>query len=265
LSTLVLQDQNILITRALDKQPSLAALIDSYGATAVPLPCLDIKALDTNSVEFGIAKQQILDLDLFDIVICISTNAARIAGELIDQYWPQLPVKIKWLAIGKASAKALAGFDIDAQIMLGSDSEALLAHPALQSVANKKVLILQGNNGRELLLKSLTSRSAIISQAILYNRLIPVYTDQQVENSLYNSALSAILITSGEALCNLTTIARGSSRQFDITSLQSTLLIVPSTRVAQIASTQGYLNIKVASGADDQSMLNALLSKRLGS
>ena len=259
MSTKPLENQQILATRADNKQVALCALIESYGAKAVALPCIDISPITPDQVGFGIAKQHILDLDLFDIVICISANAARIAGELIDQYWPQLPVKIKWLAIGSASAKELAYFDIDAQIMPGADSESLLAHPDLQAVANQKVLILQGNSGRELLQQSLIERGAFISQAILYKRLIPVYTDQQVENSLYKSTISAILVTSGEALCNLTTIARGSSQQFDITSLLNTPLIVPSTRVAQIASTQGYLNIKVASGADDSSMLNALL------
>ena len=257
-----MQDQLILVTRAPHKQAPLLELLNSQGAKPVPFASIHIAPLEIHSAEYGVTKQHILDLDQFDIVICISANAARFAGELIDQYWPQLPVNIKWLAIGKATAKALDYFDVFAQVVPGADSEALLNHPELQHVANKKILILQGNNGRELLADTLLQRAAIITQAVLYNRIVPVYTDDQIKNSLYNAALSAILITSGEALSNLTTIAKGSQQQFDISSLQATTLIVPSTRVANIASTQGYQHIKVAKSADDQSMLDALLLVR---
>ena len=94
----------------------------------------------------------------------------------------------------------------------------------------------------------------------LYNRLIPVYTDQYVNSILYKSSLSAILITSGEALQNLTAIARDSLNKFAQNSLFATDLIVPSARVAEIAATQQYQRITVAAAADDQSMLAALLS-----
>lgn len=244
------------------KQAAIVKLLKGEGANPVPFASIVVEPLDFHSPEFGVTKQHILDLDLYDIVICISANAARFGGELIDQYWPQLPVNIKWLAIGKATAKQLDYYGIDAQIMPGADSEALLNHPDLQSIKDKKVLILQGNGGRELLATTLLQRGAIINQGVLYNRIVPVYTEDEIKNSLYSTALSAILITSGEALSNLTTIAKGSLPHNDISSLLATVLIVPSTRVANIASTQGYQHIKVATGADDQSMLDALLLVR---
>ncbi|NRA20310.1 MAG: uroporphyrinogen-III synthase [Oceanospirillaceae bacterium] len=257
-----LHNQQVLITRATHRQTSLGNLLATVGALAVPFPCLEIAPHQIGSVEFNRAKQYILELDSFDIVICISANAARLGGELIDQYWPQLPIDTQWFAIGSASAEQLAYFDIDAQQPPRADSESLLELLQLQQLSGKKILILQGNSGRKLLSKTLSARSAVISQCVLYNRIVPVYTNAQVKNSLYNSDLSAILITSGEALCNLTTIARGSLQSSVITSLLATQLIVPSTRVAKIASTQGYQHIEVAAGADDQSMLNALLLVR---
>ncbi|MEH6444283.1 MAG: uroporphyrinogen-III synthase [Oceanospirillaceae bacterium] len=260
-----LSGQSILVTRPEHKQVNLTKLLQQQGAQVNSLATLAIAPILQDHADYGRLKQHILDLDIFDIIICVSANAARFAGELIDQYWPQLPVRIKWYAIGDASAAALAKFDIKAEVAKdqqnkGHDSEALLAHPELQDVAAKKVLILKGTSGRELLSQTLHQRKALISEANLYNRLIPVYTDQQIKNTLYNSSLSAILITSGEALCNLMTIARGSVQQFDHKSLLNTLLIVPSTRVAQLASTQGYHRIKVATAADDNAMLAALLS-----
>jgi uroporphyrinogen-III synthase len=256
-----LNGQRILITRPQHKQQALSDLLTMHGALVEKLAAIEIKAIDASDSHYGLLKQHILDLDLFDIIICISANAARIAGDLIDQYWPQLPIKIQWLAIGHATASALEKYDIAAQAVTGnSDSETLLTHPQLQQIAGKKVLILKGNSGRELLSEILTQRRATISEANLYNRLIPVYTDERIKGVLYSHSFSAILTTSAQAITNLTIIARGSKEQFCIKSLLETPLIVPSSRVANVAKTLGYQRITVAPAADDQSMIAALLS-----
>jgi len=252
---------NILITRPEHNIANLRQLVHEKQCNAIELPCLAINPISPNNESFGLIKQYILDLDLFDIIICVSTNAARIAGELIDQYWPQLPLGITWFAIGNGSAKTLAHYDISAQVCQGlSESEVLLSHPELQNVSAKKILILKGSAGRELLTSTLQSRSAIVSEAPLYNRAIPVYTDQQINEKIHLSNLSATLITSGEALKNLTIIAQGNSQQFSITTLLATDLIVPSQRVANIAKALGYQRIFVANAADNKTMLAKLLS-----
>ncbi len=251
----------VLVTRPAHRQGELCQLLQSNDLQPVPFATIQVVARDSSHCDYGLLKQHILDLDLFDVIICISANAAEIAGELIEDYWPQLPLGINWIAIGKASARALEKYGIQAQIPTsGHDSEALLQLSRLQNLAGKKVLVLKGNSGRQLLSETLCDRGAIITEAVFYDRLIATYTDQQINNSLYNSGLSAILVTSGEALCNLTTIARGSLQQFEHKSLLATPLIVPSTRVANIASTQGYYRITVARAADDQAMLAALLT-----
>ncbi len=256
-----LKQHTILVTRPAHKQAELQAMLEAKGADTAMLSTIEIAPIAEQDPEYARLKQHILDLDLFDIIICVSANAARLAGELIDQYWPQLPVKLKWFAIGQATQSALANYDIwSTTATKGTDSEALLKASDLQQLQNSKVLILKGTSGRELLSETLRSRGAQVFEANLYNRLIPVYTDQQIKNALYNSSLSAILVSSGEALCNLMTIAKGSHNQFDTKPLLATCVIVPSTRVAQIASTQGYQSIKVAAAADNKSMVLALLS-----
>ena len=251
----------VLVTRPAHRQAQLCQLLQNNALQPIPFATIEIAARNPQHSDYGRLKQHILDLDLFDVIICVSANAAEIGAELIEDYWPQLPLGINWIAIGAASARALEKFDIQAQTPTsGQDSEALLQLPQLQQLAGKKVLILKGNSGRQLLSETLSDRGAIITEAILYDRLIATYTDQQINNCLYNSGLSAILVTSGEALCNLTTIAAGSLKQFKHNSLLATPLIVPSARVAKIASTQGYYRITVARAADDQAMLAALLT-----
>ena len=259
-----LNAQHVLITRPEHKQQALGALLALHGATVEKLAVIKIQPFKPGDKDYALAKQHILNLDLFDIVICISANAGRMAGELIDQYWPQLPIGIKWLAMGKATTVALSKYDIDAEIMPGhSDSEALLLNPKLSHIQAKKILILKGNSGRELLSQTLQSRGAIICEANLYNRLIPVYTDTHIKSVLYSHHFSAILITSAEAVSNLTTIARGSLEQFSIKALLDTPLVVPSSRVANVAAALGYHHITVAPAADNQAMLSALLSVKI--
>ena len=261
LTTNNLLGENILITRPDISQAPLSGMLSNHGANPVTMSCMSIVPVEENSVQYGIVKQHILDLDLFDIVICVSINAAKLAGDLIDQYWPQLPINPHWFAIGLTTARTLAQFDVQATVAQGlNQSEELLAHDSLQSIAGKKVLILKGNSGRELLSETLLTRSAFVTEAVLYKRDIPVYTDLQINDKLYQSSLSAIFITSGDALKNLMKIAKGSLRQFDIQSLLSIKLFVPSSRVATIAKAFGYQHIFVVDAADDQSMLAKLLS-----
>ncbi len=261
MNTALLHNLSVLVTRPAEKSANMCALLAAYAAHPIAFPTIEITPIVEQHPDFGQLKQTIMNLDLFDIIICVSANAARLAGELIDQYWPQLPINIQWFAIGEQTANILAQFDIQARVATGSqDSESLLADPALQQILASKVLILKGHAGRALLGETLASRGAIVTEVPLYNRLIPVYTDQYINSILYKSSLSAILITSGEALQNLTAMARNSLNQFSQNSLFATDLIVPSARVAEIAATQQYQRITVAAAADDQSMLVALLS-----
>ncbi|MGB1237801.1 MAG: uroporphyrinogen-III synthase [Pseudomonadales bacterium] len=252
--------QRILTTRPHSEQAALGRALARIGCQAVALPTIEIVSTTTQQSHYQTLKQQMMNIDLYDIVICISHNAASCAAQWLDTYWPQQPLGIQWFAIGKRTQRALEALDIQAAIAQnGSDSEALLALLAPQVVAGKKILILKGNAGRQTLTKELHRRGARVDEALLYHRQSATYSDKLVFSTLYNEALSAILTTSGEALCNLVAIARGSSAQFDLTPLLAKPVVVPSQRVAEIAAIQGFNRITVAAGADNKAMLDALV------
>lgn len=254
-----LAGHRILLTRPDHKIESLANYVISQGATPVKLPTIDVVPITQSDREYQELKQQMMNIDLFDIIICISANAANFALQWLDEYWPQLPIGIKWFAIGKATATRLSMFDITATTAAsGHDSEALLATIELQNITGKKILILKGNAGREMLSKTLEKRGATVTDAILYKRLIPKYSSEELNSTLYSRPLSAILTTSAEAVSNLVSLALGNDRKFDISVLLNTRLIVPSPRVAKAASIQGFQRITVANGPDDVSMVTAL-------
>lgn len=255
-----LQGKRVLVTRPAHQATPQINGLSALGAIPVVLPLLEIRPFSSPAVEFHHAKGRILDLDLYQHVIFISANAARFGAELIDDYWPQLPIKVNWLAIGRKTAAVLTDYGIDADSNpLGYDSEALLESPTLQQVRGQRVLIVRGQGGREKLAETLRERGAQVDYADLYQRVCPVYSDSDIEQTLHQQRPDVLLVTSGEGLENLLLLAPGSRQQFALTNLLNCPLIVPSERIAQQARLAGFTRITTAAGADDQAMINALL------
>ena len=250
----------VLVTRPHHQASKLLQALRSQGAEPIAFPLLKISPITESDANYHRLKQQIIDLDHFQHLIFVSPNAVHNGYNWIDQYWPQLPIGIKWLAIGKQSANALSNYGIDAyHSPLGYDSETLLASPVLNNISGEKVLIMRGEGGREKLAEELRARGAEVSYAELYRREQPTYKDGEVAEALYKNKLDAILISSGEGLHNLMSIAKGSQQQFSTDSLLKCHLIVPSERIKHDAESAGFTRITTAAGPDDQSMITALL------
>lgn len=257
-----LSGQRILVTRPSHQAQQQAELLRAQGAEAVLLPLLNIEPLAEPDPAFSHAKRCVLDLDLYHAVIVISANAARLGIDLVDEYWPQLPVGIHWMAIGASTAAHLHDYGMDARhSSSGYDSEALLQAPELQQVAGLRILILRGDSGRETLASELQARGARVDQAILYRRARPRLSPACIESAIYALPLSAILITSGESLSNLVALAKQVGNSEGLAQLLRCPLVIPSQRIATLAREAGFKQVILASGPDDQSMIGALLTK----
>ena len=256
-----LAGQRILVTRPAHQANALCQRLQQLGATPIRFPTLAITAAAPHDSGYPLLKQHFLDLDLYHTVIFISANAVRLAADLIDQYWPQLPLQINWLAVGSATANALHQLLPDAAIVSNGnsaamDSDTLLALPELQQLTGKRVLICRGEGGRELLATTLQQRGAQIDHAELYRREIPVYSQSEIESIIYKSAASAMLISSGEALINLVTLTRIDNEPHS--KLINLPIVLPSQRVAALASQLGFTNVRVAANATDAAMMAVL-------
>lgn len=255
-----LNSLNVLVTRPQHQAENLLQSLRAQGAEPIAFPLLNIVPITEKDSGFHLLKQHILDLDLFQKIIFVSPNAVHIGYDWIDQYWPQLPTGIDWLAIGKQSAATLNNYGIDAyHSRLGYDSEALLSSNLLQNIADEKILIMRGEGGREKLAVELRARGAEVSYAELYRRERPEYSEEEIVKTLYAQPLDAILITSSEGLNNLMQIAGDQEKKFSTDSLLNCHLVVPSERIKQDAELAGFTRITTAAGPDDQSMINALL------
>mgnify|MGYP000088101937 CR=1 FL=1 len=249
-----LTDQRILVTRPAHQAHNQIELLQQLGAEAIPFPLQQIDPVAEDAPAYHLLKSRILDLDLYQSVIFVSANAARFGADWIDQYWPQLPLGVNWLAIGRRTAEVLADYGITAfHSEQGYDSEALLTAAPLQDVDGQKILIMRGQGGRELLADTLRQRGAQVDYADLYYRNCPLYNETQIASTLA-PPLDGLLITSADALANLHTLA-----DLYLTSLQKYPLIVPSERIASLARQQGWQQVRVATGPDDRAMIQALM------
>lgn len=254
-----LQGQRILVTRPAHQAAQQISFLGECGAVAVHLPALEITPITAADPGYPLLRTQMMNLDQYAIIICISPNAAHLALDWIDQFWPQMPEGIQWYAIGQKTAQILNENDIPAcRSSSGFNSEAMLTLPDLHDIKSKKILILRGSSGRTTLAETLSERGADVEYATLYERKCPEYDDILIKSTIYNSALSSILITSGEALSNFVTVAAGRQKQFSTASLHQLNLVVPSERIADQARHLGFTRIKVAQGPDDLSMVAAL-------
>ncbi len=249
----------VLVTRpAGEACDTLCAAIRAAGHEVYSQALLELTALPQL---LAAQRQLLLHLDMYQHVIFISANAVRFGMALIDDYWPQLPVRLNWYAIGAATAAVLERFGI-AAITPGSamSSEGLLAVPALQNVREQRVLIVKGEGGRDTLATELTRRGAAVDELACYRRGLPAMPAGELAANLARWGIDVIMLSSGEGLSNLQVLLSPT----ETTKLKHIGVIVPSQRVARMACEAGFDRIVTAENASDMAMLRALQEWRPG-
>jgi uroporphyrinogen-III synthase len=232
------------VTRPAHQAQALAALIRAAGGVPVICPVLEIQDME----DLGPLMALIDRLETFDLAIFISPNAVAKAMNLI-QARRMLPSGLRIAAVGKASARELAKFGVTQVIVPERrfDSEALLALPALQDVAGKRVVIFRGDGGRELLGDTLVARGARIEYAECYRRTRPRGGAEILLRAWARNELAAITVTSSEGLHNLFDMVGSLGRQW----LKKTPLFVPHERIAASARELGLHQVIVTEPGDE--------------
>ena len=193
-----------------------------------------------------------------DLVIAVSMHAVHFAHYFLlqtGQTWPH----IDYFAVGQASADAFAEVGIQALCPADPRSEGLLALPALQGVSGRRVLILRGNDGRDLIARTLASRGALVHYCATYERHYPDLDGDALIRHWQAAGLDSLLITSGELLQRLLALVPGPQHPW----LYDRLLVVPSPRVAEMAEGAGFTRIVIAQGASNQALVAALELRKM--
>lgn len=255
---------SVLLTRPLAQVHGIADAIAAHGGTVTLLPLLEIEAVTSGS-EMERVKTSMLALDNYDHAIFISTNAATLGLEWIDKYWPQLPQALDVYAVGPGTALVLKQLPWQVHCSdAGVTSEDMLTLPGLQDVKGQRIALFRGEGGRELLAQTLRARGARVDYIELYRRLTPAHDPVKALKQIRRAEVNTVVATSPQILDSLLALCESqTSGDKDAGSLLSLLqasrLLVPSQRVVEKALEAGFNNVTDARGADDKSVLMALL------
>ena len=248
---LALQGVAVLVTRPEQQATPLCRLLESRGATAIRLPALQIKpAGDRRELMAAVNP-----IEAFDLIIFTSSNAVRFGASLLGQHRD-----LQVAAIGPATARALdqAGIRVTVAPAHGFDSENLLAHPELERAAGRRVLIVKGTRGRELLQEQLAGRGAQVILAEVYERRRATPGMERLaalETAFGAGEIQVITATSVEIAASLLELATPAlRREFDRVHW-----LVPSARVGAALRERGVTaRILQADSAEDHDLVAAI-------
>ena len=195
--TAPLGHQIILNTRPAHQQAELSAMLEADGARVLSFPVIEIVLSAADDIAIDPAD--------YDILLFVSRNAVDGAMRLVD---PQkLPAHLAYGVIGSATRAALLAQigDTDVNLIESEpyNSEALLEAEALRHVDGKRILILRGQQGRNLLGDELAARGARVDYREVYRRELP-QTEPVDFNRLVDTAFPTLVVfTSNEGMLNL--------------------------------------------------------------
>lgn len=250
------ENYRVLCTRPVEQNNKWAQKVARLGCTVVEAPLLELTAV-TSTDGINAIKRSIMALDDYYGIIFVSQNAINYAFEWIEQYWPQLPYGIEWLAIGKKTGDLLQQrLGNLSQVQCATDlmtSEDLLSLDVLHDIAGKKFLICRGLGGRPTLADELSVRGASVDLCELYERQCPRDVSE-IYASLAFDSHDILPIFSGETLGNFFALAKSLS----LPQWHTVQLITPSQRVSDIAKTYGFKHIITAPNASEENILNCI-------
>ena len=192
-----------MVTRPAHQANQLIQLLEQAGASTICQPLIEIIPLANPSN----AIESVKALPQTDIAIFISQNAVLHGINLIEKC-TKLPDELKLATVGLGSATLLeqkSQRPVDIVPLNEYNSEGLLAHPELQDVAGKSIIIFRGIGGRNFLADTLRQRGAHVRYAEVYQRQSPTINLNKLDALIQQKPIDFLCITSAEGLNNLVT------------------------------------------------------------
>ncbi len=239
----------IAITRPIDQAKKLSALIEQAGATPILFPLIEITPLQ----DYSQFKSVISEIESYDWAIFISSNAVQNGMPHLVKIG--IPNQLKFAAIGPVTASELQSFGVkDVLTPVNKfDSESLLALPEMQAANGKKIMIVRGVGGRDVLAETLRARGAQVTFAECYQRINPQTNCDLLAQLYAEKKLHGIVVTSSEAMRHLLDLAG------DADWLRNVTLFVNHARITELPL-QLDLKVLVADALGDEAMLKKLLN-----
>jgi len=248
----VLAGRLIAVTRPAAQCASLVDAIRQRGGEALVFPLIVIEPIE-DSPEIRRIRSRLGD---FDRVFFVSPNAIEIGVAALggQAAWPDR-LAVSTVGAGSRAALEALGFRSVIAPDRGSDSEAVLELPQFSASAltGKRLLIVRGDGGRDLLGQAASERGAEVTYLSCYRRRPPSGDARALLDAAGNGRLSAMTATSSEALSNLAALVG----EDGLARLRSVPLFVPHHRIAERAASLGFARV-IETGAGDRGLLSGL-------
>jgi len=234
----------VVLTRPQADSERLSEALQNEGFQTRVMPIITIEAIPT--------AEQAPAPSVSDDALCIfiSANAVRFG---LPQMGSALArdSDLTVIAVGNKTRDTLAAEGIQSQVPAQPDSEGLLAMPTLSAPVTRDVVIVRGEGGRELLASELTRRGARVTEWACYRRCWP---DVDVSVLTEIGAQLIFQASSGEMVSRLAELLAGGGQA----DLFQSSIIVPSDRVARLATEIGWGQVIRAEDASDDAFIRAL-------
>jgi uroporphyrinogen-III synthase len=242
----------VIITRPLQQGQALVQRLVQAGHQATLFPLLEILPLEDESA----LRAALSRLHEYALVAFVSPNAIAASLRHVKQ-WPD---GVDIAVVGEGSRQALLAHGIIERGMRifspknreRTDSQTLLEVLDLPALAGRRVLILRGESGRELLADALREAGAQVEPVAAYRRQSPQMDDavrQQLHALLSEDA--TWVVTSSEALRNLAAMSSATGHAGDGARLLTQKLLVPHIRIEETARELGFARILRCASGDD--------------
>lgn len=250
-----LSDFQIILTRPYAQSKNLQKILEDNGAKVIIFPCFAINKINLTSV----AKQNLIkDFQTSDFIIFITQNAAY----NLEQNLAEVINNPKIISMGQTTTKAIENLNLSVNYTSppGQSAKDLLNIDWLQNIKDKKITILKGSGGLNVLQEGLKAKGAIVTEYDLYVRQAPevssnFFLDWDLDQNYSNNIF---VFTCVSAIENLLAILPDQYKSW----VFDQHWVVVSDRIGQAALKLGLDRSKlvVASSPTDQDITDCILS-----
>ncbi|AFL88819.1 uroporphyrinogen-III synthase [Terriglobus roseus DSM 18391] len=186
----------VLVTRAPHQASALGDALIAHGLRVVSIPTI---ALTPPADDYATLDRELTQLDEYDWILFTSANAVAVFAERLEDQ--AVPLSCGIASIGAATTKALreAGFPVRLQAQTAIAES--LAKSLLPHAKGSKMLLVRAEQGRDILIETLTAAGAEVTLAPAYRSVIPMESVDRLKRELPN--VHAITFTSSSAVQNL--------------------------------------------------------------
>ena len=197
---LILADKRILITRAQGQTEEFSGLLESYGATIIPFPTIEI----VPPGDWGPLDKAIERLKTYDWVIFTSVNGVKFFTQRLKEKGVNITVLggKKICAIGPRTQGELEEMGLTVTFMPTEyRAEGVAEGLKTRGIKGQKILLPRAREARKILPNALREAGGVVDEVEAYRAVRPAKSKDSLE-AILNKGIDVVAFTSSSTVRN---------------------------------------------------------------